>query len=248
MVSPANTPPTPPAPKPAGEADPKNHLARKIAHELNSPLDGVMRFIALAQRKVRDRNFDDIERYLADAEFGLQRMAEILRDLTDAPPRPAAQASTHIDLAELLAQAVRTFSTMAELRHITIHLEQHALPAPRVDVHLYQVLCNLLKNALEAMPLGGTAVISTHYTPTTSAPARLILTITDTGTGIAPQHQAHLFEPFFTTKPQGQGMGLGLTLCRDILTKLNGTITLTNRPTHPGCQATVDLPLHSDSK
>jgi signal transduction histidine kinase len=222
---------TTPAPK-----DPVSALARKVAHELNSPLDGVMRFVALAQRKVKDGQYADIERYLADAEFGLQRMAEILRELTDVRPAPLAEPTAQkLPLADVLTQAVRTLAPLAQANHVHVHV---APPPPvQVDPHLYQVVTNLLKNAAQAMPHGGTATVQADATDNT-----LTLRVLDTGPGIAPHHQHRLFEPFFTTKPSTQGMGLGLALCRDIVTKLGGSITLRNRQDFQGCEAVVVVP------
>src|SRR6188768_1962929 len=66
---------------PDGSEQPVAKLAAKVAHELNNPLDAVLRFVSLAQRKAQMGEIADLQRHLADAQFGLQRMAEILRDL-----------------------------------------------------------------------------------------------------------------------------------------------------------------------
>src|SRR6478609_9503044 len=71
----------PSKPSPTGPEVTK--LAAKVAHELNNPLDAVLRFVSLAQRKVKSGDYADIDRHLSDAQFGLQRMVEIHRELMD---------------------------------------------------------------------------------------------------------------------------------------------------------------------
>jgi signal transduction histidine kinase len=226
-------------PTPRKTSDPAAQLAQKVAHELNSPLDGVMRFISLAQRRIKEGRYEDIERYLADAEFGLKRMADILRDLTDTPT-PVAGPFAHLaPLGEILEQSIRTLAPAAERRAVSVCLAAMPQPSPQVDVHLYQVLCNILRNALEASPPSGKVTIAATFAPDNV----LSITITDSGPGLSAEVAAHLFEPFFTTKSHQQGMGLGLALSRDILTKLGGTIRLQSRSPDPGCQAVMTLPL-----
>ena len=214
------------------------HLAQKVAHELNSPLDGVMRFVSLAQRRAKEGHYEDIQRYLADAEFGLRRMAEILRDLTDVPGPAQDAFSQSASLAEILQQAIRTLATLAETRHVSVQLLPAHDAAVQVDVRLYQVVCNILKNAIEATPGGGHVTISANRSG-----HGLTIVITDSGSGIAPEHASRLFEPFFTTKSEQRGMGLGLALSREVLAKLGGNLSLQNCATQPGCQATINVPV-----
>src|ERR1035437_9492248 len=67
----------------SGQKAAVSQLAAKVAHELNNPLDAVLRFVSLAQRKAKADQYTDIDKYLADAQFGLQRMTEVLRELID---------------------------------------------------------------------------------------------------------------------------------------------------------------------
>src|SRR5262249_4214313 len=83
---------------------------------------------------------------------------------------------------------------------------------------LFQVFCNLVKNAIEAMPGGGRLTIKTRL-----AGDEMIITFEDTGVGL-PSEAARIFEPFFTTKPPGQGTGLGLAVCKEIVERYGGQI------------------------
>ena len=264
-MNPSNPPPPPPAPSVA-------KLAAKVAHELNNPLDAVLRLVSLAQRKNQSGVPADVERHLADAQFGLQRMAEILRDLMDLgrQTHEVLAQPQHAPLGDILTQALRTVAGIAEQKHVRI--EVAAPPAapslPHYDLRLAQILSNLLKNAIEASPENETvrliinlqpsadngpqqaSLFPTDHRPLTTD--HLTITIQDAGPGIDPQLLPRLFTPFLTTKPRGKGHGLGLAISRDLILSLGGTLTLENSGRQPeaephspqgGCLATVLLPI-----
>src|SRR3954470_4477135 len=98
-------------------------LAAQVAHELNNPLDAVLRFVSLAQRKSQAGNYTDVERHLADAQFGLERMAEVLRQLMELG-RQTNEVLAEIEpraappLGELLQLALHTVAAQAEQKHV----------------------------------------------------------------------------------------------------------------------------------
>jgi signal transduction histidine kinase len=111
----------------------------------------------------------------------------------------------------------------------------------RVDEgQIEQVLLNLVVNARDAMPRGGTLEIATrnvdveesrpHAHGTIEAGQYIALAVRDTGVGIDDQAMAHLFEPFFTTKPEGRGTGLGLATSYGIVHQSGGQITVASEP------------------
>jgi two-component system NtrC family sensor kinase len=101
------------------------------------------------------------------------------------------------------------------------------VPATWADGHqMQQVVVNLLANAIQAMRPIETPRRLTITTRLERAPARICVEIADSGPGIPSEVQARIFEPFFTTKPQGEGTGLGLSLCRRTLEEHDGTITV----------------------
>jgi two-component system C4-dicarboxylate transport sensor histidine kinase DctB len=225
-------------------------LAAKVAHELNNPLDAVLRFVSLAQRKAKAGDYTDIDRYLSDAQFGLQRMAEILRELMDIGRQTndvlarrglTSPTGNSLPLEELLARATRTTAALAEQKHIGVNID-NVLPAgvaPRFDLRVAQILSNLLKNAVEASPDSSTIAVSLSTTPANSVQ----VTVADAGPGLSPDLLPHLFTPFVTTKGEGIGHGLGLAISRELALSLNGTLTLANNlPPHTGCVATLTLP------
>lgn len=233
-------------------SDPEaTRLAAKVAHELNNPLDAVLRFVSLAQRKAKSGDYSDVDRHLADAQFGLQRMAEILRELMDIGrqthdllARQGNPAASALPLAELLARATRTTAALAEQKHITVAIENRLLAetVPCFDLRVAQILSNLLKNALEASPDASTVIVTLGLSP---PPLRqLLITVADAGQGLPPDLLPRLFTPFVTTKDEGIGHGLGLAISRELALSLHGALTLDNRPPpHSGCIATLTLPL-----
>lgn len=236
--------PTPHDPAPAGPGVTK--LAAKMAHELNNPLDAVLRFVSLAQRKAKAGDYSDIDRHLADAQFGLQRMVEVLRELMDIGrqindilARPA-----QLPLVDLIARATRTATAQAEQRRVSLVVKNLLASTlePLYDLRVAQVLSNLLKNAVESSPEDGTVRIVVQST-FVGVPA-ITIAIEDAGPGIAPEMLPQLFTPFATTKPSGSGHGLGLVISRELVSSLQGDLTLANRPAPlTGCVATVTLPL-----
>jgi two-component system, cell cycle sensor histidine kinase and response regulator CckA len=124
-----------------------------------------------------------------------------------------------------------------------------SLGAVRADAgQLKQVLMNMVGNARDAMPGGGNVTIETANVdvPRADSPARdreafVVLSVSDTGTGMGAETAEHLFEPFFTTKEPGSGTGLGLSIIHSIITDLGGTIHVDSEP-GSGATFTVCLP------
>ncbi len=117
-----------------------------------------------------------------------------------------------------------------------IHQCHRKIPKVRSD-SLFQVFCNLIKNAVDAMQGNGLLKI------TISCPEDMLeVEFHDTGPGFAPEMAEAMFEPFFTTKEYGRGTGLGLAICKDIVEKYNGRIIAENAPQGGGV-FTVYLPL-----
>jgi signal transduction histidine kinase len=110
------------------------------------------------------------------------------------------------------------------------------------ESQLAQVFLNLIVNAAQAIPLGASPTANEVRITTRLQEDQLVVAISDTGAGIAPEHLHRLFEPFFTTKPVGVGTGLGLSICHGIVSALGGHITVESEPGR-GSTFRVFLPL-----
>lgn len=212
-------------------------LASKVAHELNNPIDGIMRYINLAKRTISEANLPKPVEYLEHAGDGLKRMVQIITKLLEfSRNRYSSLEDTPID--KLIDDAVKFIEPAAKALSVEIERQYpSALPTVKGG-NLFQVFCNLLKNAVEAMPDGGKVTISWDISEDNVA----MIKFRDTGPGFDPANSEAIFEPFFTTKT-GKGTGLGLAICRDIIEKYRGKITAQNFPASGGI-FTVHLPLN----
>jgi len=212
-------------------------LAARIAHELNNPLDGILRYLSLAGRAVETGTTDKLTDYLARARSGLLRMTEIVRELVEFS-RSAHTAFDDAGINTIVEEAVKVMSDKAVQGNVSIICTlSETLPAVR-GTNLFQVFCNQIKNAIDAMPNGGTLSGGTRI-----AGREVLIRFEDTGVGLT-EDMDRIFEPFFTTKPPGKGTGLGLAVCKDIIEKYNGKIVPERRP-EGGAIFTVRIPLES---
>jgi signal transduction histidine kinase len=209
-------------------------LAARVAHELNNPLDGILRYINLALRAQESGLHDKIPDYLSQARGGLVRMAEIIREL-GAFSRSTHSSFDDAGINAIIEESVRVLSEQAVQSGISIICQLNDdLPAIR-GTNLFQVFCNLIKNAIDAMPNGGTLTVTSEVIG-----REAVIRFEDTGVGL-PEDMDRIFEPFFTTKEPGKGTGLGLAICKDIIEKYNGRIVPERRP-NGGTIFTIRLP------
>ena len=214
-------------------------MAREIAHEFSTPLNvisGTLQML-LEDRSLVEPHRNRLARVLSQTE----RLIAICRDrLTPLKmPAPKLQPS---DLGALIREVVAFMAPALAARGVELRTHFSAkLPLVRADLHqLEQVLLNLVSNALDAMPSGGTIDVETRLEEKGSQPF-VVLSVRDSGVGIPPDHLARIFEPFFSTKGAGRGTGLGLAICKDIVTGHGGEISMDSSPGMGSC-AIVRLP------
>lgn len=217
-------------------------LTSKVAHELNNPMDGILRYINLTMRIVEQENLGKAKEYLTHCRQGLMRMVQIVSELLEFS-RSTYTPFEHVKIEQIIEDAVKTMDSKAGTLNVRI-LSNYAPGIPKIrSGNLFQVFCNLIKNALDAMPNGGQLKISTHMTADNTA----VVEFHDTGTGFAPENAKVIFEPFFTTKDKDKGTGLGLAICKDIIERYDGRITAENAP-EGGSIFTVYLPVATVKK
>lgn len=209
-------------------------LSLCVAHELNNPLDGVRRFLSLAQRKKHDPQ--EVERYLSEAQKGLQKMSMTIRSLlTSANPLKAPKASDN--LLSLLQDAVKIMMFQANDQRVQVTFQANPeLERVPVEGDLYHVFVNLIKNALQAMPHGGKLRVEADL-----GPEDIAIHFQDTGPGLSPQELSHIFQPFYSTKEGTKGLGLGLPICRKILERYAGQLMVESQPGR-GTRVSIILP------
>lgn len=197
-------------------------LAAGVAHEVNNPLASISSLIQMLQ--TREQVDVETQEMLRLISTQIDRITQVLRDMMDfARARPPARAP--LDINRIVAASIRLASFDKAFRRLHLRIkEDEDTPLVFADAdQLQQVFLNLLLNARDAMPDGGDLLVSTRYD---ALSGEVVIEISDSGTGIAPEHRAHVFDPFYTTKPAGTGTGLGLAVCYGIITAHGGHIEL----------------------
>ena len=216
-------------------------MAAGLAHEINNPLAIIGNRIECMQRDIRDKWQDTSLAVDIDV---LQQHVERLRELTSSLLRFARDDQREagpIALDTLAEGTVGLLRRTIETRHLRLDLVVQP-PVPAVmgyEKAIETVIVNLLLNAADATPPGGTVTLAIRASAEGGA---VEIEVRDTGPGIPPALRERIFEPFFTTKAAGHGTGLGLTVCRGILDRHGGTIRI-DAPPGGGCRFVVTIPL-----
>jgi two-component system NtrC family sensor kinase len=209
-------------------------LAATVAHEVNTPLQAIESCLHLAGRVGDEQR----GQYLRLARDELHRVSHILRQLLDLY-RPSMSADAPVDLNALIERVLLLTSSSLARQGIDVQCELMSQPPTlygRAD-GLTQMLLNLIFNALQAMPHGGTLALRTRAMqtepdqpadPSSAATMQLVLEIEDSGVGMTPEVQERIFDPFFTTKADGSGLGLAIT--QKIVSEHQGRILVRSTP------------------
>jgi PAS domain S-box-containing protein len=217
-------------------------LAASIAHELNNPLATVsLRTESLLlQAPASDSSRHALEIIAEETE----RMGKLVGNLLEFSRRGHQQIST-LNLRQELERSLEFIDYHLRSRAIKVVLEFAAeLPPVLADrQQLRQVFLNVITNASDAMPSGGTLTVRGFVVETDSETSGVALEFADTGEGIAPEALDKVWDPFFTTKPEGKGTGLGLPICRRTIEEHRGTITISST-LGQGTIITIMLPVN----
>lgn len=205
-------------------------LAAGIAHELNSPLTGVLTFSHLVRKELPEGSpqAEDLDLVIQETK----RCAAIIRRLLDFA-REKAPEKKFSEINELIAESIRLIEQAAHVEDIDIIVDlDKDLPAIWIDEDLIkQVFMNILVNAQHAIEGEGTITVRSRLCPeyrNTKAGGQQVpmieVSITDTGCGIPQEHLQRIFDPFFTTKAVGKGTGLGLSVSHGTVRAHGGEI------------------------
>ncbi len=207
-------------------------LAAGVAHEINNPLTYLKSNLSYVRRELTRLAADPavqaaLDEALADAGEGIERLRVIVRHLMALSwveaPREARPVDLHAAL-DLCVDMVRP-----DVRPgVVIHREYATIPEVLGDrTRLVQVFLNLLLNAAQAMPEGDAAGRAIRITTHLDAEGGgVTVEVSDNGSGIPRTSLERIWDPFFTTKPIEQGIGLGLSICRNLVADLGGSIAV----------------------
>ena len=233
----------------AQKMDAIGRLAGGVAHDFNNVLTAILGSADLLSMMLEPGDPKWVE---ADAiKRAADRGAALTKRLL-AFSRPTGAAANVIDLVTIVTGMEPMLGRLVlDKIQISVTSEQPAVLVRADETALNQIVLNLVVNARDAMPDGGTAAIDMKVAAIGEplAPALgimpgayAVLSVSDTGCGMPPEVQRHLFEPFFTTKSADQGTGLGLSIVYGIVTSLGGAIDVRSE-LGSGATFTIYLPL-----
>jgi two-component system NtrC family sensor kinase len=221
-------------------------LAAGVAHEINNPLTGVLTFTHMLLRR-KDIN-DEMRSDLETIAKATERVRKIVKGLLDFSRQTSLDRGP-AEVNRLVKSAVTLMENQALVKGIGIVFEPgQDIPMLTLDQSQMQgVLLNIILNALDATQPGGEIRISTNFISSVIDMNQkgVEIAITDTGSGIQPDHLDQLFDPFFTTKEVGQGTGLGLAVSLGVVQRHGGTIRVQSE-VGKGSTFCIWLPLDED--
>lgn len=227
----------------AERAEAFRESARRFAHELKNPLTPIRFAVDRLRRSAPDELRDTVE-VLAEEASRLEVMAKSFAQFGRLPDGPAAD----VDVTELVTRVAET--TVPDWIALTVECAPGLPLVPGYYEPLVRAVTNVLLNAVDATPPGGAIGVSVALEPapeppaeTNSAPTdtkQVVITVRDSGCGIAPEARARIFDPYVTTKPGGTGLGLAIAL--QTVRAHGGTIDVASEPGH-GTTMTMRLPV-----
>jgi len=222
----------------SGKFSAPHHLIARMSHELRTPLTTALSYAQLLIGKLEDKQLRQVARRIFSET---QRATDTVRNLLAFVEQPRPEKHPE-NLNEIVTKVLERKAYDLRSNHIAVEAAlSPELPTILLDApQLQQVFVHILNNACQAMVDYGTT--RKLRIQTSQCGPNLRVEIADTGPGIAPEHLQHVFTPFFTTKSQGKGLGLGLSISRDIIRAHQGTISVQSREGE-GTTVVLELPL-----
>ncbi|VXD04653.1 Two-component system, NtrC family, C4-dicarboxylate transport sensor histidine kinase DctB [Pseudomonas sp. 8Z] len=213
-------------------------MSAALAHEINQPLTALQMQLGSLRLLLDSGRPEAVRDGLQRVDGLLQRMAALTGHLKTFARKSPAGLSERLSLADVLEQALQLLAPRMRSEQVELRREVDAGAQVLGDaIRLEQVILNLLHNALDAMVERDTRVLLVRIARDCDD---CVLSVEDSGGGIAEQALGRVFEPFFTTKPVGQGLGLGLAVSYGIVRDLGGSLEADN--SELGAVFTLRLP------
>jgi len=215
-------------------------LTSQIAHELNNPLYGIMNTLELLKTEVSPQS--KRRKILEMALSETVRLSDLLRKMLSFS-KPDQEEKQAVDLNTVLDEILLLHEKQLQENDIKIKMSL-AKALPQINAskdQLRQVFLNLVANARDAMPDGGTLSVTTA-----ADPENVRIEIVDSGMGIKEEHQKKIFDSFFTTKDSVKGVGLGLSVCYGFIKDHGGDIQVKSK-VDSGTTFTITFPVFEES-
>ncbi|HJU05620.1 MAG TPA: ATP-binding protein [Nitrospiraceae bacterium] len=219
-------------------------LAATVAHKIGTPLTALSGHIQLLQE---DPNLtSEARRRLHTVERQIEQTSRIIQDLLIYARKPEPVMAP-LDLNACVDECLALLRPEIDRQNVMLVADLDAAVGKVVgdQQQLQEVFCNLIDNALDAMPQSGTLTVRSRLMPASKPggdEGRCVVEIADTGQGIAPELKDQIFQPFFTTKRAGRGTGLGLAIAMETIRAHEGSLTVESEP-GKGARFIVQLPI-----
>lgn len=212
-------------------------LTAGIGHQINNPLAAVLANLDEIARRIPPGD-PQLAEATRDAQEAAMRVAQIARDVRLFTHR-ASPAGTATNVRTAIESTVRMVTNEIRQR-ARLELDLTGVPYAKIATNeLCQILLNLMVNAFQFLPATGTHTVSVRARASADG-TTVVIEISDTGAGIPPDLRTRVFDPFFTTKPVGDGTGLGLWVCHQLVRAASGTIEIADAA--PGTTVRIALP------
>lgn len=228
----------------------KDQILSNVSHELRTPLTAVHQFVTILLDGLAGRLEPQQREYLEIARRNVDQLTNMIQDLLDATRAEAGKLSvdlSSVPLQAVVEEVVRTLQSRAQELGISLEHEMtEPLPPVLADpARIRQIMINLIDNALKFTPRGGRVTVRSSR----HDPRHAQISVSDTGKGIPPDVEARLFERLFQGPRDAtvsrQGLGLGLFICRELVTLQGGRIAVESEPGR-GSRFFFTLPLVAD--
>ena len=217
-------------------------LTAGIAHELNTPLANALLYSQMLAREMKEGDKNQLQK-LSVIEEEVKQGSKIVRNLL-AFSRQSEFGSKTTDVKEVLGKLLDITTPFCTSKKVEIIRDlPEEIPVVQADTGvIQQVFTNLIANALDAMPKGGTLKLTIRFVP---ALKKVTVDVSDTGSGIPRENMKKVFDPFFTTKAQGEGTGIGLFMSYEMVRSLGGNIRVISETQggKTGTIFTLELPV-----
>jgi heavy metal sensor kinase len=228
----------------AGALEEVRRFTADAAHELRTPVAVMRTQIEVAMQGERSQEaYQTLLHSLVDDLDAMGRMIDELLCLAREDAQVLSARPASVALEEVVRGVASKLRVLAESRGVTVHSTLTTVRVQGDPERLERAIANVVKNALQNTPTGGAVTLELKRSPEGAT-----LLVTDTGTGIAPEHLPHVFERFYQADParrQGGGTGLGLSICKSIIESHDGTVAIESQA-GSGTQVTVSLPIQPD--
>ncbi|WP_066363398.1 ATP-binding protein [Neobacillus drentensis] len=209
------------------------NLAASTAHEIRNPLTGIKGLVKLLSEEYHDKK---AQAYFEVIQMEIDRINVIVSELL-VLGKPTAHTLKKCNANTIVAEIEPIIHSEANFMNVELSVDYHTeeLPVSCVKDQLKQVILNLTKNSLQAMPFGGKLSISLD-----KQSDKCLITVADNGVGMQKDQLNQAFKPFYTLKKDGSG--LGLTVCKRIIDSYGGEISIKSIP-NEGTEVVITLPL-----